>query len=141
MRYRATFLNRVVSDDYSTLVKENSPEIISTFEISNTTYKTYVTGMKMAANVSGGTGYKYLKDCAVTVAAKTGTAEHGLGMKYSSHGACIAFAPADDPQIAIAVYGEKAGHGSTMAMVVRDIVNAYFSGDESTVISSENQLS
>ena len=141
VRYRATFLNRVVSDDYSTLVKENSPEIISTFEISNTTYKTYVTGMKMAANVSGGTGYKYLKDCAVTVAAKTGTAEHGLGMKYSSHGACIAFAPADDPQIAIAVYGEKAGHGSTMAMVVRDIVNAYFSGDESTVISSENQLS
>ena len=141
VRYKATFLNRVVSDDYSKLEVENNPQIISTFNISNDTYQTYVTGMKMAANVSGGTGYRYLKDCVVEVAAKTGTAEHGLGIKYSSHGACIAFAPADNPQIAIAVYGEKAAHGSTMAMVVRDIVNAYFSGEESTVISSENQLS
>ena len=141
VRYKATFLNRVVSADYSTLVKENTPVIQSTFEISDSTYKTYLTGMKMAANVSGGTGYRYLKDCPVTVAAKTGTAEHGLGLKYSSHGACIAFAPADDPQIAVAVYGEKAAHGSTMAMVVRDIINAYFADDESTVISSENKLS
>ena len=130
-----------MSNDYSTLVKENSPVIESTFEISDSTYNTYLTGMKMAANVSGGTGYRYLKDCPVTVAAKTGTAEHGLGLKYSSHGACIAFAPADDPQIAVAVYGEKAAHGSTMAMVVRDIINAYFADDESTVISSENKLS
>lgn len=141
VRYRATFLNRVVSDDYSTLEKETNPEIVSTFEISDATYNTYLTGMKMAANVSGGTGYRYLKDCPVTVAAKTGTAEHGLGMKYSSHGACIAFAPADDPQIAVAVYGEKSAHGSTMAMVVRDIINAYFADAESTVISSENKLS
>ena len=141
VRYKATFLNRVVSDDYSDLELENSAQIISSFDISDETYETYVKGMIMAANVSGGTGYRYLKDCPVTVAAKTGTAEHGLGIRYSSHGACIAFAPADDPQIAVAVYGEKAAHGSTMAMVVRDIINAYFADDESTVISSENQLS
>ena len=141
VRYRATFLNRVISDDYSTLEAENTAEIYNTFDISDDTYETYVKGMIMAANSSGGTGYRYLKDCPVTVAAKTGTAEHGLGMKYSSHGACIAFAPADDPQIAIAVYGEKAAHGSTMAMVVRDIVNAYFSDTEGSVTSTENQLS
>ena len=75
------------------------------------------------------------------VAAKTGTAEHGLGQKYSDHGALVCFAPADDPEIAIAIYGEKAAHGSTLGMAAAQIINAYFSGEESTVISAENQLS
>ena len=141
VRYKATLLNRVVSDDYSELIVDNSPEIISTFEISDTTYQTYMTGMKKVANVSGGTGYSKLKDCVVEVAAKTGTAEHGLGRKYSSHGAIICFAPADDPQIAVAIYGEKAAHGSTLGMAAATIINAYFSADESTVTSAENQLS
>ena len=141
VRYKATFLNRVVSDDYSTLVEDNAPEIVSTFEISDTTYETYVTGMKRVANEVGGTGYSKLKDCVVEVAAKTGTAQHGLGRKYSDHGAVVCFAPADDPQIAIAIYGEKAAHGSTLGMAAASIINAYFSADESTVISAENQLS
>ena len=141
VRYKATLLNRVVSDDYSELIVDNTPEIVSTFEISDTTYETYMTGMKMVANVSGGTGYSKLKDCVVEVAAKTGTAEHGLGRKYSSHGAIICFAPADDPQIAVAIYGEKAAHGSTLGMAAATIINAYFSADESTVTSAENQLS
>ena len=141
VRYKATLLNRVVSDDYSELIVDNTPEIVSTFEISDTTYETYMTGMKMVANVSGGTGYSKLKDCVVEVAAKTGTAEHGLGRKYSSHGAIICFAPADDPQIAVAIYGEKAAHGSTLGLAAATLINAYFSGDESTVTSAENQLS
>ena len=141
VRYRATFLNRVVSNDYSNLEVQNTAEILSTFDISDMTFNTYMTGMKMVANVSGGTGYKYLKDCVVEVAAKTGTAQHGLGQKYSDHGALVCFAPADDPEIAIAIYGEKAAHGSTLGMAAAEIINAYFSGEESTVISAENQLS
>ena len=141
VRYRATFLNRVVSNDYSTLEVQNNAEIVSTFEISDETFKTYMEGMYKVANVSGGTGYSNLKDCVVEVAAKTGTAEHGLGQKYSDHGALVCFAPADDPKIAIAIYGEKAAHGSTLGMAAAEIINAYFSGEESTVISAENQLS
>ena len=141
VRYKATFLNRVVSDDYNELVKDNSPEIVSTFEISDVTYDTYITGMKKVANEVGGTGYSKLKDCVVEVAAKTGTAQHGLGRKYSDHGAIVCFAPADDPEIAIAIYGEKAAHGSTLGMAAAAIINSYFSGDESTVTSAENQLS
>ena len=141
VRYKATFLNRVVSDDYSELIVDNTPEILSTYDLSDTTYETYMTGMKMVANVSGGTGYSKLKDCVVEVAAKTGTAEHGLGRKYSSHGAIICFAPADNPEIAVAIYGEKAAHGSTLGLAAATIINAYFSGDESTVTSAENQLS
>lgn len=141
VRYKATFLNRVVSNDYSELEVENSPEIVSTFDISDATYKTYMDGMYKVANVSGGTGYSKLKDCVVEVAAKTGTAEHGLGSRYSAHGAIVCFAPADDPEIAVAIYGEKAAHGSTLAMAAATIINAYFSDDASTVTSAENKLS
>ena len=141
VRYKATFLNRVVSSDYSTLVLENTPEIVSTYEISDITYETVLKGMKMVAQ-SGGTGYTNLLGTNVEVAAKTGTAEHGLGSQYESHGSFVCFAPADDPQIAIAIYGEKAAHGSTLGKIAKTIINAYFNDQgEGDVTSAENKLS
>ena len=141
VRYRATFLNRVVSADYSTLVLENTPEIISTYEISDKTHEMVLTGMKKVA-LPGGTGYTNLRGTNVEVAAKTGTAEHGLGSQYESHGAFVCFAPADDPQIAIAIYGEKAAHGSTLGKIAKTILNAYFNDhSESDTASAENKLS
>jgi penicillin-binding protein 2 len=54
----------------------------------------------------------------------------------------VCFAPKDDPQIAIAVYVEKGGHGSAMAIVARDILDQYFSvGDIGYVPIYEKQLS
>ena len=140
VRYRATFLNRVVSADYSTLVLENTPEIVSTFEISDTTYDSVLTGMKMVAK-TGGTGYTNLKGTVVPVAAKTGTAEHG-DKRYESNGAFVCFAPADDPEIAIAIYGEKAAHGSTLGKIAKTIINAYFNEEgEGAIVSTENKIS
>ena len=141
VRYRATFLNRVVSSDYSKLEVENTTEIISTYEMSDTTYQTVLEGMKKVAQ-PGGTGYSQLLGTNVEVAAKTGTAEHGLGSQYDSHGSFVCFAPADDPEITIAIYGEKAAHGSTLGKVAKAIINAYFNDEaESAVTSSENKLS
>ena len=140
VRYRATFLNRVVSADYSELEVENSPEILSTLEISDTTYDTLVEGMVKV--YKSGTGATSLRGSNVTVAAKTGTAEHGLGRQYSSHAAFVCFAPAEDPQIAISVYAEKGAHGSSLGVVAKTIINAYFSDvEESAVTSAENKLS
>ena len=81
-----------------------------------------------------------MKGLSVTVAGKTGTAEH-ISTK-SDHGAFICFAPADDPQIAIAVYVEKGGHGSTLASIAKSILDAYFEvGVVGDVNSFENQIS
>ena len=141
VRYRSTFLNRVVSSDYSKLEVENTSEIISTYEISDLTYQTLVEGMKKVTQ-PGGTGYTQLLGTNVEVAAKTGTAEHGLGKQYESHGSFVCFAPADDPEITIAIYGEKAAHGSTLGKVAKAILNAYFNDEaESAVTSTENKLS
>ena len=141
VRYRATFLNRVVSSDYSEMVVENVPEILSTLEMSDETYDTVLQGM-IKVSQSGGTGYTALKGTNVTVAAKTGTAEHGLGSQYAAHASFVCFAPAEDPEIAIAIYAEKGAHGASLGAVAKEIINSYFSDEaESAVTSSENKLS
>ncbi len=140
VRYRATFLNRVVSSDYRSLVLNNEPEILSTLEISDATYNLYVEGMKGVVHGAKGTGRKTMTNLPVQVAAKTGTAQ--TGMIGSDHGAFICFAPADDPEIAIAVYGEKAAHGATLGRVAKAVIEYYFANDDEvgSVVANENQL-
>ena len=148
-RMKATFLNRVVSSDYRTLVLENTPEVASTMTISDATYQTYVEGMRMVITELGGTARKYfggredpdgVGNFPVKVCAKTGTAEHASG--GSDHGAFICFAPMEDPEIAIAVYGEKVAHGSSLAPVAEQILETYFDlVMASDVYTYENQVS
>ena len=144
-RYRATFLNRVASSDYRTLIKQNEPEIASKMDISYDTYEMYMTGMRKVITDIGGTANKYfgghetLKTFPVEVCAKTGTAQHSSG--GSDHGAFICFAPKDDPEIAVAVYGEKVAHGSSLAPVAENILEAYFEMEAaSDVFTYENKV-
>ena len=144
-RYRATFLNRVASSDYRTLIKQNEPEIVSKMDISYDTYEMYMTGMRKVVTDIGGTANKYFggredtKGFPVEVCAKTGTAEHASG--GSDHGAFICFAPMNDPEIAVAVYGEKVAHGSSLAPVAESILEAYFEMEAaSDVFTYENKV-
>ena len=91
---------------------------------------------------SRGTARKTITDLPVVTAGKTGTAQ--TGMLGSDHGAFVCFAPADDPQIAIAVYGEKAAHGSTLGQVAQAIIQYYFdtnSGEANSIVALENTIS
>ncbi len=140
IRYKATFLNRVVSSDYRQLELENSPQILSTMEISDDAYYAYSQGMLAAAK--NGTAAATFGNYPIDVAAKTGTAQHGLGSQYSDHGAFVCYAPFDDPEIAVAVYGEKAGGGSTLGQIAKAILDAYFDNPEASDGStSENEIS
>ena len=50
--------------------------------------------------------------------------------------------PANQPEIAIAVYGEKVNGGSNLAPVAKAILDVYFSVDDvGDVESNENQIS
>lgn len=141
-RYKATFLNRVVSADYRSLLLENEKEVLSYMEISDEAYLAYKQGMIWVAHNTHGTASDtFGSDYPITIAAKTGTAETGLNIG-SDNGAFVCFAPADNPKIAIAVYGERAGHGSSMAAVAKAILDMYFEvGEIGDVNVYENQLS
>ena len=138
VRYKATFLNRVMSADYRDLVYENEPVILSTMEISDSAYRAYTEGMR--AVVTNGTAKSIFANYPVAVAAKTGTAQHSGSKDASDNGAFVCYAPYDDPEISIAVYGEKAGHGSTMGQIAKTILDAYYSNSGSG-ITGENQVS
>ncbi len=69
----------------------------------------------------------------VEVAGKTGTAEHGEGRK--AHAWFISFAPAEDPQIAVAVVvedggvaGSEAGGGQVAAPIAKAMMEARLDG-------------
>ena len=58
------------------------------------------------------------------MAGKTGTAQNSHG---EDHAWFVAFAPADDPQIVLAVLAENAGQGGEVAApIAREILQTYF---------------
>lgn len=129
-RYKATFLNRVISSDYQELLEESEPEVLSQCEISDDAYYAYTRGMRMAVNDPKGTVYGYLHDYPVSVAAKTGTAQHGAG--GSDNASFVCYAPYEDPEIAIAVFVEKGAQGGNLSRVAKAIMDVYFAQQEQT---------
>ena len=82
----------------------------------------------MEAAVNGGAGatgrIAAMPD--IIVCGKTGTVENPHG---DDHSVFIAFAPKDDPKIAIAVYVENSGFGATYAAPVASlIIEKYLKG-------------
>ena len=156
-RMKATFLSRVVSSDYRTLIHENEPKIESQMQLQYTTVDTYMEGMRKVITIAGGTAAKYFGGWGdqyadedgvwplkgqITVYAKTGTAEHASG--GSDHGAFVCFAhraEETEPDIAIALYGEKVAHGAWLAPVAEKILATYYELDAASEVTSfENQV-
>lgn len=70
---------------------------------------------------SGTARSAYVPD--LVIAGKTGTVQNPHGKNHSTF---IAFAPAEDPQIAIAVYVENAGGGSAFAAPTASLLIEYY---------------
>ena len=139
-RYRATFMSRVVSSDYRTLLEENKKELLSHMDVSDSTYATYCEGMYLVTSTEEGTAYTAFEGFPIKVAGKTGTAETGIN-GTSDNVAFICFAPLDDPQIAVSIYIEKGGSAAKAASIARPILEAYFEvGEVSEVNTFENQI-
>jgi penicillin-binding protein 2 len=70
------------------------------------------------------------------VAAKTGTTETGA---QTEDAVFICYAPADDPEIAIAVVVEKGKRGANLANIAKQVLDYYFDFEQSTQ-QVENEL-
>lgn len=102
----------------------------NTISIDSATFEPVVEGMRLVVNSSdphATARWVALKD--IEVCGKTGTAENPHG---EDHSIFVAFAPADDPQIAIAVYVEGTGFGSTYAAPAATLmIEKYLKGEVS----------
>lgn len=89
-------------------------------------------GMIAVANAVDGTASQTFANFTVNgvsikVACKTGTPETGMEQfGQSSNAVFICYAPADDPQIAVAIVVEHGVWGSYAAPIAKDILTSYF---------------
>jgi penicillin-binding protein 2 len=74
-------------------------------------YEPVVEGLSRAVNMPGGTAYS-VRISDIEMCGKTGTAQNPHG---ENHAVFFAFAPRENPKIAIAVFVENAGYGGTWA--------------------------
>ena len=126
-------------------ILENTPKIANVMDMPNDAYLSYHEGMQMVAHYADnklkGTAFNLFDNYPIRVCAKTGTAQTGI-RNQDDNGAFVCYAPADKPEIAIAVYGEKAGSGSAMGAVAKGILDNYFDiGDSGEITTYENTMS
>ncbi len=97
------------------LLRRIEPKILHRIDASTSVWEAVKQGMLAAVYGPGGTA-RLLSDLPIKIAGKTGSSEHRKGAK--THAWFIAFAPADDPQIALCVMVEEAGHGGEIAVPI-----------------------
>jgi peptidoglycan glycosyltransferase len=122
----------LLAPDLST-VQGFTPQVMNDDVISSQVADQLKAAMLLSENNSG----KLNKDPNIQIASKTGTAEHGNDPKNTQpYGWYVAFAPADNPQIAVAVVVTSGGHydaatiGALVAApVARAMINADLGGD------------
>ena len=101
---------KVLTDSTFTVAKQTS--------IDEKHFKTIIYGMEKVFTGKYGTA-KTAQVKNIEICGKTGTAENPHG---EDHSIFIAFAPKDKPQIAIAVYIENGGWGSTWAAPIASLI-------------------
>lgn len=122
--YKASLIDKIVSYDISTVYDEIEPEVKNTVSISDSTIAAVKEGMLSVTE--DGTGRAALGDYPIKVGGKTGTAQV---TGKADHSVFIAFAPFDNPEIAISVVLEHGSSGYSAGSIVRDILDAYFFAD------------
>ena len=100
----------------------NTPKYTS---IDKKHFNTVINGMERVFTGKHGTA-KTARVKGIEICGKTGTAENSHG---EDHSIFIAFAPKENPQIAIAVYVENGGWGSTWAAPIASLmIEKYLTG-------------
>lgn len=133
-RHSASILKTVRSFDYGEKVYEREPEVLSHVESAEYNWDAIKEGMHLVTNYPGNQQlYELFATCKFTrtgpngqygVNGKTGTAQKGEGI--TNDGMFICYAPADDPEIAIAIVVERGGSGANTAFIAKNILDAYY---------------
>ena len=130
-RYEASILKTVRSFDYSQTIFNRESVVATNADYDIEYYEAIQYGMRQVVESgNSSTVYGIFRDTNYTVAAKTGTSQ--TGVNQSNDGFFICYAPAENPEIAIAVAMEKGGSGSSQAVIAKEVLDYYFEFASST---------
>jgi len=134
--YRPIYIEKILDSDGHTVASFSS-EVRGTLPISKSHLRTIKLGLLGAVEEKKGTG----KQCRlpnIHVAGKTGTAqvigqarrrsnEDNMPLKFRDHAWFVAYAPAERPELAIAVLVEHGVHGGSVAApIARKVFERWF---------------
>ena len=138
--YRPQLVQEIVDSD-GTTVQAFTPDVIRQIPVSSENLELVRQGMRYAAAGAAGTA-RSIHVPGVAVAGKTGTAEYFIDRNKDgvpdrdregnlpTHAWFTAFAPYNDPEIAVVVFVFGGGEGSATAVpVANDVLNYYFAQD------------
>ena len=116
------------------LTEENNEDITLNKDYVNAVKE----GMKSVTSGESGTAAVRFRDFNIKVGGKTGSAEAGKDAngKDIVNAWFAAFAPYDDPEIAVVVMVENGGHGNYTAEAVRNIMAEYFGMNTQNVMEN-----
>lgn len=135
VRYQPRIVKQVVSKDGAETLVADEPEIAATVELDPKNIEAVMKGM-LSVTLDG-TGAGVFRNYPIKVGGKTGSAEIASG---SPNAVFVAFAPYDDPQIAVAIVIEHGWHGGDAANVAKAIFDAYFFPDGIKAAANVGQL-
>lgn len=125
VRLQTHFLDKVLDYTGETVLKAYEPVELYDAGLSSAVLGVVQTGMQMVAT-EGNAGTVFA-NYPVSIACKTGTAETSTGKNGTEPNlSFICYAPADDPEIAIAVMMEYGNTGNYAKYVAKDILDQYF---------------
>jgi penicillin-binding protein 2 len=143
--YRPHFLKEMRgSDPDNTQVSEHSPTVNVKLDA---TQLDLVRRAMIAVTQSGGTAVQASLGAPYAIAGKTGTAqvigikqgeeydEDKINERHRDHAWFIAFAPAENPTIALAVLVENGGHGGSVAApIARKVMDYHLLGENTKIL-------
>jgi len=151
--YKPQLVRRLETPDGRTL-QEFQPEVVRELDLDPEARRLVVDALAAVVNEAGGTAYRSrLPD--VRIAGKTGTAQvvaigktrlkkEAMTYWQRDHAWFASFAPAEDPEIAVVVLNEHAGHGGNEAAPTASaLIKKYFElkrQDTSATIAASTAL-
>lgn len=133
------FIVKEVSNIKGEIVKTFKPELLKDIKLKESTWDLIQRGLYKVANEPGGTAF-WRRGSGNQMAGKSGTAQvikaqssddlyskcSEMPYKYRHHGVFVAYAPFDNPKIAVAALVEHGcGGSSAAAPVVQSVINTY----------------
>jgi penicillin-binding protein 2 len=123
MIYKPHLLKKAINVKNQT-VFEKIPEILNRLDLDPEFFGLLRQGMVDAVHSHRGTAWRSRME-GLEIAGKTGTSQNPHGQ---DHAVFVCFAPADNPQVAIAVLVENSGDGGLIAApMARRLLETYFS--------------
>ncbi len=135
--------SKIINNERISTAKKTSEPVI---KLNPANLDNIIQSMIHVIHGARGTARRISKDIDYQIAGKTGTAqvftvkqeekydEKEIALKLRDHALFIAFAPAHDPEIAVAVVVENGGHGGSVAApIAGKIIKQYLAAKKETI--------